>query len=132
MKRSAFHADFTLALRSAIASALIHGRDSGKAVRALAKHTEAPAAELGLLGPVALYRFLDAAFRDKVVAERNRELLERVAGLLRLWTGQEKAEVAGIGPEAKRKVVQLCVRVFEWLVGKDGLGDGDEGYDTMG
>ena len=129
--RSAFHADLTLALRSAIAIACIGGPDSKKANDALSKHLETSTAEPRLLGFVALYRFVETVFRDRRIASKNSEILRQATEVLRVWTCQDVAEKAGVGPHAAGNVTEVCVEVFEWLL-EEYMKGGDEGYETLG
>ncbi|KID85796.1 hypothetical protein MGU_07104 [Metarhizium guizhouense ARSEF 977] len=78
-----FHVEFALPLQCAIATALFHHQDCKKAMRGLAKNLTRPMTDLGLLGFLSLYRFLEKAFKNQTVAVENTELLEQMAGLIR-------------------------------------------------
>lgn len=150
-RRSALEADLSLALRAAIAGALLrpgprHSPEASQAaVDALEAHLDGLSEVEGrggggvreLLSFVALYRLLAAAFRDVRDAEEGKrstdggigtprtvELLERLVGAVRRATASD-----AVGP-AGQNAVRLCVRVSEWLVGRRGgdeEADGDRG-----
>jgi hypothetical protein len=75
---------------------------------------------LGLLGFTAMYNFLAAAFQDKEVANEIRDVLEDVAGALKIWMGRKQSENSELDKEAMVNVATLCVTVFNWLVGVSG------------
>lgn len=125
--QEAFHVEFALPLQCAIATALFHHQDCKKAMHGLTKNITHPITDLGLLGFLSLYRFLEKAFKNQTVAVENTELLEQVAGLIRCWMSCEKATALGLGLETEQAIAGLCLRVFGWLAG---LNQEDEGHGT--
>jgi len=67
-----------------------------------------------------MYNFLDAAFRDKDVANDIRDVLEDFAGTLKIWIGQKHSDNSGLEKEAMVNVASLCLEVFNWLIGMKG------------
>jgi hypothetical protein len=84
---------------------------------------------LGLLGFTAMYNFLDTAFQDKEIANELREVLENVAGGLKISMGRKRSENTVLDRAAMVNVAALCEKVFDWLVGTKGdcSGYGDSG-----
>lgn len=106
-----FQADISLALRVTIATALLHSQASDRATILLVSQLKRTPEVLGLVGFVALYRFLAAALRDKKIVSRNAMALELVAGMVRRGAGSEAPG------RTRRSVVRLCIRAFESLTG---------------
>jgi hypothetical protein len=111
--------DLSLTLASAIAIATLGSPHSPKALLAVNDHTASADVEFGVLGFVALYRLVEVLFHNPELADKNRALLERLAALLRMWTGHDDDELGELAPEIKRQSARLCVQVFAWLVGKN-------------
>ena len=112
--------DLTLAIRCAMAIALLKRPEYEKAAIAISEQIRFSHNTLGLLGFTAMYNFLDMAFQDKDVANKIRNVLENVAGTLKIWIGRKQSEHSELEKEAMINVATLCVNVFNWLVGMSG------------
>jgi len=123
--------DVALALRCAMAIALLKRPQCHKAGIALSEKLRKSRHNLGLLGITATYTFLDVAFQDKEAANEIRLVLENVAGALKVWTSEKQSKNTGLGQRAKINIATLCVDVFAWLVGMNGEWQDDQGYVTM-
>jgi hypothetical protein len=112
--------DPELAIRCAMAIALLKHPQYKKAAIAFSEQIRFSHDTLGLLGFTAMYSFLAVAFQDKDVANEIRDVLENVAGALKIWMGRKQSENSGLEKEAMANVATLCVDVFNWLVGISG------------
>jgi hypothetical protein len=118
--RSPIPPDPALAIRCAMAIALLKRPQSSKEAIAFCGQFRFSHNTLGLFGFTAMYNFLDAAFRDKDVANDIRDVLENFAGTLKIWIGQKHIDNSGLEKEAMVNVASLCLEVFNWLIGMKG------------
>lgn len=109
-------ADLDLSLRCAMAIALLDHPQNSKAVVDFARQTKFPSNSLNILELSAVYNFLDAMFQNKEVAYEAKDVLEKVAVILKTWIRGEQGKNSVLGKEAKVNISRLCLTVFRWLV----------------
>jgi Domain of unknown function (DUF2014)/Helix-loop-helix DNA-binding domain len=119
--------DLALAIQCAMSIALLKRPKYSKVAIVFSQQIRFSHDTLGLLGFTAMYKFLAAVFQDKDVANEIRDVLENVAGALKMWMGRKQGENSELDKEAMVNVATLCVNVFNWLVGMSGdCSDGSE------
>jgi hypothetical protein len=121
--------DPVLAIRCAMAIALLKRPQYGKAGIAFSEQIRSSNNTFDLLGFTAMYNFLAAAFEDIEVANEAKDVLENIAGTLKVWIGRQQSENRALEKKAMVNVSKLCVNVFHWLVGKGGEGEDGQGYE---
>jgi hypothetical protein len=82
--------------------------------------------DLTLLSFTALFKLMEAIDSHELVATSCCSALERLAGGLRVWIGSKDGEKSGLYREAKRDIVDRCIRVTRRVVGMQ-----DAGYESM-
>ena len=117
---SQIHPELRLALRCAMAVALLKRAQYKVEAIALIKKIQIYDNDFGLLGFTAAYNWLETAFRDNTLANETRGALENVSGSLKLWMSGKQGRNSGLGKNVKCEVAMLCVEVLSWLVGMRG------------
>jgi hypothetical protein len=82
--------------------------------------------DMTLLSFTALFRLMEAINDHELVATSCTKALERLAGNLRVWIGSRDGEKSGLDKEAKRDIVDRCLRTTRRVVGMK-----DAGYESM-
>lgn len=83
-------------------------------------------ADLTLLSFTALFKLMEAISSHELVAASCSLALERLAGSLRVWIGSREGDKSGLDTEAKRDIVDRCLRITRRVVGMQ-----DAGYESM-
>lgn len=84
-----------------------------------------PTCDMGLLGYAATFQLMNRLAKHKFAAEACASTLERLSGILRIWTGKECTLELGV----RQRISERCVAVMSELVGMDF--DTDTGYGSM-
>jgi hypothetical protein len=82
--------------------------------------------DLTLLSFTALFKLMEAINNHDLVATSCAFTLERLAGSLRIWIGSKDGEKSGLDREAKRDIVERCLKITKRMVGMQ-----DAGYESM-
>lgn len=82
--------------------------------------------DLTLLSFTAFFKLMEAIDSHELVAASCSFALERLAGSLRVWIGSRDGEKSGLDREAKRDIVDRCLKITRRVVGMQ-----DAGYESM-